>query len=474
MHNGTTTRIWNVLRIGAALCFIGHGAFGLLRKEAWLPFFALFGISADVAHYLMPLVGGVDIAVGVLALVSPRPVVFAYMALWAIWTAALRPLSGDSFAELTERAGNYGVPMVLLLMAWPGTSVRAWLARIRCEDLPALDTRRVSQLLVATTTLLLAGHGFIGLAGSPLLAAHYQSVGLGASLVPTIGTLEISAALALALRPSVSLALLICGWKLASESLFLAAGAPVWEVVERGGSYAAPLALALLLGARRRSAPVARRAAAGVIATMMAALLPAATEAQPRSSTGSGRDLPAAQHDVAAPTERELLAELRRGGVVLACRHAITDHDASDRNGSNYEDRSLQRNLNAEGEAQARRMGEAIRALRLPFGEVLTSPMARTKETAEMMFGEAVVSRLLRMTPDSAATRALFTDVVERGVIRVLMTHTGVLMRRLEGTPFRQVPEGGCVLLRPDGGTKPRPAALITEKEWEAMRRVAQ
>jgi hypothetical protein len=36
-------------------------------------------------------------------------------------------------------------------------------------------------------------------------------------------------------------------WKLASESLFLVAGDPVWELVERAGSYAAPFALALLL-----------------------------------------------------------------------------------------------------------------------------------------------------------------------------------------------------------------------------------
>jgi hypothetical protein len=36
-------------------------------------------------------------------------------------------------------------------------------------------------------------------------------------------------------------------WKLATESLFVAAGAPAWEIVERGGSYAAPFALALVV-----------------------------------------------------------------------------------------------------------------------------------------------------------------------------------------------------------------------------------
>ena len=458
MRNDITARIWIVLRIGAALCFIGHGAFGLLRKEAWLPFFALVGLGPEVAHYLMPLVGAVDIAVGILAIVSPRPILFAYMAVWAIWTAALRPLTGDSVAEFTERAGNYGVPLALLLMAAPCASLRASLARVRTADLPELDHARLGQLLVAVTVLLLAGHGFIGVNGSALLAGHYESIGLSGSLVSPIGALEISAALALALRPGVALALAICGWKLATESLFVAAGAPVWEFIERGGSYVAPLALAMVLVAQRRAVPLARQATAAMVVALMAMLL--------RPGSMGAQEPP-------VPSEREVLAELRGGGVVLACRHGITDHDAHDSNGSDYTNRAAQRNLTPEGEAQSRRIGESIAALKLPFGEILTSPMARTRESAEMMFGRATVSRLLRMTPDSVALRKLFTDPPERGVVRVLMTHTGVLMRHFKGTPFRQVPEGGCVLVRPDGSDKPRPWALITEKEWEAMRRVA-
>jgi len=40
-----------------------------------------------------------------------------------------------------------------------------------------------------------------------------------------------------------------CLWKLATESLFLTSGAPapVFEIIERGGSYIVPLALAYLL-----------------------------------------------------------------------------------------------------------------------------------------------------------------------------------------------------------------------------------
>ena len=49
------------------------------------------------------------------------------------------------------------------------------------------------------------------------------------------------------MRPSVPLLLVICAAKIGTESLFLVAHAPVWEVVERFGSYAAPLAFACLL-----------------------------------------------------------------------------------------------------------------------------------------------------------------------------------------------------------------------------------
>jgi hypothetical protein len=43
------------------------------------------------------------------------------------------------------------------------------------------------------------------------------------------------------------LCLAIVGWKLLTEMMFLTSGAPIWEVVERGGSYGAPLALFVLL-----------------------------------------------------------------------------------------------------------------------------------------------------------------------------------------------------------------------------------
>ena len=104
------------LRLGAAACFVGHGAFGIITKAAWVPYFGLVGIPSDTAYALMPVVGTVDILMGIAVLISPRPAVLLYMAVWSLWTALLRPLTGESAFETLERAWNYGVPFSMLLM----------------------------------------------------------------------------------------------------------------------------------------------------------------------------------------------------------------------------------------------------------------------------------------------------------------------------------------------------------------------
>src|SRR6266851_5577053 len=57
-----------MLRLACAAEFIGHGAFGIITKAAWLPYFAVAGISAAWAWTLMPVIGVIDIALSTLAL----------------------------------------------------------------------------------------------------------------------------------------------------------------------------------------------------------------------------------------------------------------------------------------------------------------------------------------------------------------------------------------------------------------------
>jgi hypothetical protein len=54
---------WQFYRLfRLALCaeFVGHGAFGVLTKQAWAPYFTRFGFLAAWAWHLMPVVGSVE------------------------------------------------------------------------------------------------------------------------------------------------------------------------------------------------------------------------------------------------------------------------------------------------------------------------------------------------------------------------------------------------------------------------------
>lgn len=257
-----------ILRLSVWACFVGHGMFGLLQKPAWLVFYQPFGIPEALARATMPVIGLIDITLGYFALARPTRVLLMYTAFWGVFTASLRPLVGMSGFEALERAGNVGPSLALLL----GTAGAALLARAGVYDLSDdLHYRRMRTVLVITTALLMIGHGALALGAKPMLVDHWLSVGLaaldegGRSFTRMMGALEVAAAVLLVLWPTRALCLGIFGWKLLTEMLFVAAGDPVWEVLERGGSYGAPLALFVLLSygaarARSRAELRARRA----------------------------------------------------------------------------------------------------------------------------------------------------------------------------------------------------------------------
>lgn len=239
------THSYWILRTGAALCFIGHGAFGFITKAAWLPYFAVIGIPEAWAWRLMPLVGAVDVLAGMAVLFAPRGLPVIYMVVWAAWTALLRPLAGESAFETLERAGNYGVPLAFALMTGM-TFTRASLLKALDRPEPGAGLALVPRVLQWTTVLLLLGHGALGVIDKPGLTTLYASAGLPSSTTITLGWFEVALAVLVAFRPSAWLLVFVAAWKLGTESLWLTAGAPVWEFVERAGSYAAPLALAVL------------------------------------------------------------------------------------------------------------------------------------------------------------------------------------------------------------------------------------
>jgi hypothetical protein len=254
-------KLYWLLRVGVIGCFIGHGAYGLLTKEAWVPYFGVVGIDWTWAYRLMPWVGVIDIGLGLTMAIVPLRVVLLHLTVWGLWTAALRPLSGDVVWEFFERAGNYGVPLAFLVFASVPGSLRGWFAPVWPSDMSPLTVdraRAMHKILRVTTCLLLFGHGALGaLHSKPALTAHYASIGLenvvvgGLTLTQVVGGCELVLAVAVLVAPLPSLLIGICLWKMGTEALFMTAGALPFEWIERAGSYVAPLALYYLMITKR-------------------------------------------------------------------------------------------------------------------------------------------------------------------------------------------------------------------------------
>jgi phosphohistidine phosphatase SixA len=152
----------------------------------------------------------------------------------------------------------------------------------------------------------------------------------------------------------------------------------------------------------------------------------------------------------------ELLAVLRAGGHILYFRHADTDHSQNDERMTSAEDCTTQRNLSERGREHARALGEAIRALGIPIGTVLASPLCRTVETAMLAFGAAQKAPAAReggpLPPGSPgrfpALRVLLSTPVAPGANTVVVGH-GYPYYTLVGGQY--LSEGEADVLRPRG-----------------------
>ena len=84
----------------------------------------------------------------------------------------------------------------------------------------------------------------------------------------------------------------------------------------------------------------------------------------------------------AQPLHGEALVKaLRQGGYVIVMRHASSPPKAPDKQTANADNVNLERQLDEGGRASAMAMGKALRELKIPIGDVFTSPTYRALET---------------------------------------------------------------------------------------------
>jgi len=230
-------KIHFTLRIAIAMCFLGHGAFGIITKDIWTHYFAVFGIGREMAYRLMPLVGAVDIVLGLVMLVHPMRAIAGWLVVWGLMTATLRPLSGEPFAELIERGGNFGAPLAFLLL----TAGMGWWKRVKVGEGGNVD--QAGLCLRIAGFLLLLGHGWLNIIEKKGLIDQYTRLGFDSpqTVALWVGVFEVVAAASLLIRPLRGLLFFLILWKMGTELFY--PHYELFEWVERGGSYGVLLAL---------------------------------------------------------------------------------------------------------------------------------------------------------------------------------------------------------------------------------------
>ncbi|KIT15164.1 histidine phosphatase family protein [Jannaschia aquimarina] len=162
-----------------------------------------------------------------------------------------------------------------------------------------------------------------------------------------------------------------------------------------------------------------------------------------------------------------VIPALREGGHVVYFRHAATQWSGIDR----IEwPRERQRLLSAEGERQARVIGEAWEELGITAGEVWASPFARCADHARISFGRATEDmRLIGLLSDDegrrervAFLRTLVTTRPEPGTNRVIVAHRSNIAE-VAGVALE---EGEAVVLTPDAAGGFTVRGTFMPDEW--------
>ncbi|WP_235855962.1 histidine phosphatase family protein [Mesobaculum littorinae] len=153
-----------------------------------------------------------------------------------------------------------------------------------------------------------------------------------------------------------------------------------------------------------------------------------------------------------------LILRLQKGGVVVFLRTAETDETSPDARILDQRDR--QRTLTRGGRMQAAILGAAFETLDIRPGRVLSSPLSRARDTAELAFGrgDVEVTRILGNycrtagceVRHQAAIQGLLTSPPPEGRVTVLVGHRTSLERATgQAFPEAELPDCSMAVFDP-------------------------
>jgi phosphohistidine phosphatase SixA len=175
-------------------------------------------------------------------------------------------------------------------------------------------------------------------------------------------------------------------------------------------------------------------------------------------------------------TGTALVDALRQGGYVLVMRHASSPFAAPDKSTANPDNPKLERQLDATGRSTARAMGEAIRQLRIPVGDVFSSPTYRALEAVRIAaLGQPKTyteldegAQGMQSGADPQKSAWLRAKAAERPRARTntfIVTHTPNIVDAF-GQDAGRIAAGEALVFHPDGKGGTDLVARIKIEEW--------
>ena len=189
--------------------------------------------------------------------------------------------------------------------------------------------------------------------------------------------------------------------------------------------------------------------------------------------------LPVAASSQPAPSPTEWIDDLRLGGYVIVLRHGATYSDQANTDSMSRPNVPAQRQLNDQGRAEAKSIGESMRKLKIPVGLVLTSTTQRAVDTARLLgFGDVTAAPDLTesgstLPPDENNRRALALRKLVAGRPPadnnlVIVSHKPNIIDAF-GKDWLDVREGEASVFEPDGHGSYKLIIRIQASEWSKL-----
>jgi phosphohistidine phosphatase SixA len=178
---------------------------------------------------------------------------------------------------------------------------------------------------------------------------------------------------------------------------------------------------------------------------------------------------------------RALVTALRSGGYVILMRHAHAPLTLPTSQSADHDNVDRERQLDEAGRASATAMGQALRALNIPVGDVVTSPTYRARETARLAgWTHATTAAeigdngrgMQQVVPEAQAEwlRQRVARQPRTGTDTIIVTHQPNIARAFPDAAAG-LSDGEALIFRPDGKGGASLLARVKIDQWPQLPR---